>query len=455
MTNSTPPKLPPKKKPPSEVAPPLLKPAQQPVAPKIIKPQTANNQIGGGTAPFKVTLSKGSVKSGLVFNDPERKIGNKPLSDAAKALAGKVPGKLGINDERVLEIPPEEKAFAIPGIRDVVMPKIFGDFFDKIVPKLTLPSTSRAILEAFSNIDVTAERVGNVLQNNAYYEYTFFRFLESLLKEQRTMSLEKGIVLVGMQNARNLIIAVQMYRSITGKHPGWDKDQKLVIVPKEILKYAIKTEEFITSSKGQYSDTAYAAGLVFDFLAFIASGIEGLKSRLLDYIELVYKHSLRSAVVAVEVVNTLPNFGFHKYLFSSCLLHDVGKIVMAILDENYLGFIAEQRKHECPRAVRQFIEKEAFGLEHQIFSGLICHYLGVFRPVEKAVTFHHNPFLLRRSNSFQLASMVCLATNIANNFKKTDKADDPVLKAWKGIELRDFNIDLRSVMAVINKLPQI
>ena len=401
--------------------------------------------FGKGTAPnpgqpasSRVTLSKGSTKVGINFKAQQRK-----EEEAQKA-----------KEEAEAKVPLEMRVFGIPGMKEIVEPEIFIDFVEKVAPKLQLGNTSWAIIEAFSNIDVTAERVSQVIRGNPYYESVFKSVVEGMAKREEMPSLEGSIVLVGMQNFRNFVIALQMLRSVTGLHPEWDKDGKLKLNPADSIRYALKTEELLLSGKSEYSDTAYAAGLVYDVLAAAINAISDDKKKVLAYLDAVYAHGLRTAQIGMELANLVPDMGFRKYVFSACLIHDVGKIGISLVRPAYVNFVEESKKKEWPRPVRQFTEIEKWGVDHTVIGALVCHAFKIFRPIEKVIQFHHDPYLLksRNKNLYQLASLVSLATNIANNFKKTDRLDDPVVATWKGTELRDFKIEMHSVLDVVSKV---
>lgn len=357
------------------------------------------------------------------------------------------------------EVPIEQGVFEIPGMMAVKVPPIFSTFIEKVAPRFAIPDTSRRIIEAFSSVDVNAERVSSVLKHNQYYENLFFEVVASLSKREELPSLEGAVVLVGMQNFRNLITSLQMMRSVFGKHPERGKDGKLKVTPNELVKYAIKCEEFSQVAEKNNSDIAYAAGLIFDIFILVANDLiqdSAERKKIIAYIDQIYLHGMRTAQVALEVGKLMPDFGYKKFLFSACLIHDIGKIVVALLNNEYLTFVEDNRKHSWSREMRQFLEKEKFGINHTIMGGIIAYYFHMFNILEKVIYFHHEPFLLKANkNLYPLTALLCFSTNVANNFKKIDKTDDPIIQLWKGPELRDFNIDMKRTIQVITKNVQI
>ncbi|HCM40635.1 MAG: hypothetical protein A2070_08895 [Bdellovibrionales bacterium GWC1_52_8] len=418
-------------------AKPVLGATPKPVAPAA--PAPYGRPQPGATS--RVTLSKGHAKIGVNFKAQERK-----SEEERKA-----------REELETQVPVEQRVFAALKIKEGPQPEILSHFLDKVAPKLILPDTSWFILEAFSNIDVTAEKVSQILKANAYFESLFYRVVANLSKREEMPSLEGAIVLLGMQNFRNLMIAAQLYRSVLGTHPEWDKDGKLKLTSSEFLKYSLKTEEQLVNRKNEYSDTAYAAGLVFDILAAVTNAVCDDKKKVLAFLDGIYNHGLRTATIAAELAKNVPDLGFQKYVFSAALIHDIGKVGMAIVRPGYINFLEDVKKKEISRPIRQHLEKEKWGVDHLAIGALTCHFYRMFRPIEKVVQFHHDPYLLRlrQKNLFPITGLICLATNIANNFKKTDKMDDPVLSLWRGPELRDFRIDMRGVVNSVAKNIQI
>ncbi|OFZ19611.1 MAG: hypothetical protein A2X94_17370 [Bdellovibrionales bacterium GWB1_55_8] len=411
---------------------------------------------GGGRPPFsphpglpgytgkqpssRVTLSRGGAKVGVSFK--------------AKEQQQEEEKKRQLEKEAQTAIPLEDRVFAALGTKDIPESAVFAGFIEKIAPRVALADTSWTILEAFSNIDATAEKVSQALRANAYYEYLFTKTIESISKREEMPSLEGAVVLLGMQNFRNLILALQMSRTVHGTHIEFDKEGKIKVSPKELLKYSIKTEEQLLASRSEYSDMGFAAGLLFDFLAQIIGAIAEDKKRAMAFLDSSYSHGLRTAQIAGELAKLIPDFAFQKYLFSVCLIHDLGKVCMGILDQEYFAFSEMAKKNEWPRAVRLFVEQERFGTDHAVIGSHLCHQFRILRPIDKVVRYHHAPFLLksRNRNLQQLSSLLCLATNIASNFKKVDKADDPVFALWKGPEIQDFRLDSRAIMAAVSKV---
>lgn len=332
---------------------------------------------------------------------------------------------------------------------------LFVRFWEELASLLSLGHTSHLVLDAFSNVDVTAERIGQFLAANPYYEEQFFRQIRALSKREDQPSATAAVVLLGMQRSRDLIISLQIYKTIHGKTPPWTPEGKLEFAPKDLLKHAQKAEELAAAAKDSYADTSYAAGILFDVLAQVAAAKE-MDPKVGEFITSVFRHSVRTAALCRELATVVTDTGLNKYVGPAGLVHDIGKAAMAVLEPKYVEFIEAVAQKETPRQVRMFLEKQRFGVTHDVLGALCCEQLPVLRPIAKAVLYHHRPYFLKqRQPKLQtFANILCLATNMANDFKKPESADDAVYRRWKGPELKDLNMGNEKMLGVIQKAMQ-
>ncbi|MGK5089961.1 HDOD domain-containing protein [Bdellovibrionota bacterium FG-2] len=373
----------------------------------------------------------------------EKVVPNKSVTQGAKAAQPVV--KAG----RLVE----DLVLAVPAFKALEVPQPLQDFYWKLVPRISLDETSWRLLDAFSAPDVNAERVAEIIKGNPYYE-SFVAQAIKALGAKEAPSLEAGVVLMGMQNTRALVVGLQLFRTIKGQHPPVGKDGKVGFSPKDFLKYAVKTDDALTARKSHEGDIAFAAGVIFDMLMMIANEYSEDKAKIVGLIEQVWGHGFRTAQIAIELAQDLPDFGYRRFLIPACMLHDVGKVLMAFLVPGYMGFVEDCQKSGVTRSVRVFAETTRFGLNHITLGGLAFQCFKMFRPVRKAILFHHEPFILKSRNKdlYQLANLVCLGTNIANHFKKTENIDDPIIAHWKGLELSGLDYDKAAMMAAVSRV---
>jgi hypothetical protein len=294
--------------------------------------------------------------------------------------------------------PAEILAAKIPSVQKIIAsliekkePSPFSRFVSEIYPFVHLPKTAQFILDAFSSRDVTAEKVSGALKNNPAIEQVFFQVIESVGKRTDKPSLEAAVVLIGMQNSRNLIVATQLLRSM-GIALEWSSEGKLKTIPSDYLKYALRTEESVAgpggvNAKAEHADLSFSAGIFFDIFVLLASRPEYAerKKKLLAYIEEIYTQSLKTANIAVEVVKVVPEFGYQRLFFAAALLHDIGKVALAFSEPSYQDFSDLASKKGLTRHIRRFAEAKKFGVNHSVLGAVICYSYSPFSAFARAI----------------------------------------------------------------------
>ena len=334
------------------------------------------------------------------------------------------------------------------------VPSVYTSFLSQVAPRLRIPDSAAALMGAYSSRDVKASMVAQVIGQNQYLEYQFLKVIESISKREQQPSVEAAVVLYGMLNSRNVLIALQLKRRVRGGHPEFGGDGKLTLKPPEVLKFALKAEEAVVSDPNGNPDLAFAAGAVFDMLAMIVPDLGDAAKGALGQLESAFVHGLRTAKIASELGGQLKDLMYKKYAFSAGLLHDLGKVALGMLSPDYPKFLDEMSKRELPRAIRHHIEGTRFGIHHGVLSGMIAQASGVFREIAPALTHHHEPYVLRRinRNHHELSALVSLATCMASHFRKVEKTEDQAFDKWLGPELEGFRIDRKQIQAVTAKV---
>jgi hypothetical protein len=79
----------------------------------------------------------------------------------------------------------------------------------------------------------------------------------------------------------------------------------------------------------------------------------------------------------------------------------------------------------------------------------LCHGIHLLRPMRRAIEFHHEPYLLKKSapGIYPLAAVVSLASQIAGGGWKLETKDATDILRLKGLELKDFKIDGQAFVA--------
>lgn len=320
----------------------------------------------------------------------------------------------------------------------------------EILPKLELPKLSRSVLIAFRSADLTAEKLGRIVDTNPRYLDALTRRWLSLSRAQDAASrTEFLLVQLGMESARDFLIALQAVRSVTGKHAAWSEDGKLALEPASVLRHALKAEKHASLIPGENPAIAYAAGLLFDLLELMPAPQETRKFSAAQF-----EQGLKAAQLASALGRRLAEPRLGRYLFGGALLASAGKAMLAHLAPDFARFDARCFEKALPRVVSEFAVKKRFGLTPALLSSQACRAMGVFEKTERALLFCEQPYLLRSDPKpvYQLAAAIRLALNIAREPKRIERDDDPELARWKGLELRELPIDASELAELSRKI---
>ena len=122
----------------------------------------------------------------------------------------------------------------------------------------------------------------------------------------------------------------------------------------------------------------------------------------------LWKHSVATAVGAQLIAHELNED--ESTVFTTALLHDLGKIILAdVLENIYLKLIEEVETHQ--QAMLE-TEKKLLGVQHAEVGGRLLQRWGFPEPMVAAVWHHHHP--MAAVGAERLASMVYLGDMIAH-----------------------------------------
>ena len=102
--------------------------------------------------------------------------------------------------------------------------------------------------------------------------------------------------------------------------------------------------------------------------------------------ERLQQHSLLAARMAKSFIPDIKRAG---EVFSAALMHDVGKLVLAVgVPDVFVDVVAAQQRTQRPYHV---LERELLGVTHAEVGGYLLGYWGLPLPLVEAVAFHHTP----------------------------------------------------------------
>ena len=305
-----------------------------------------------------------------------------------------------------------------------------------------LGRTARETLQEFIDIDVTAEDLSRILNENQAYRDLFFRFVsQKTAKAEKPNEGEKAenappspthrlVSLLGMLGARNLVVALPLHRLTDGRFPLTDEG-KLELTATETVKWALEAEDLFLRNKLEYSETAYAAGVYFDLCRRLYGKDGGLK-KLEPYYKRTWARALRTGLVAYFLADKLAGFT-PKYALAAGMLTHGGKLHLASMFDGY----AEREEsldtnNEIPPLGRVLLEREAFPVLAEEVGSHTLRYFDVFKLLAPAVRYYREPYVLKGADehNYKLAVLLWLADSMARSWKVPLDEKDPVFNDW-------------------------
>lgn len=156
-----------------------------------------------------------------------------------------------------------------------------------------------------------------------------------------------------------------------------------------------------------------------------------------------WRHQILVGMVAREL-SRLIDAGDPANLFTSGLLHDIGKLIMALKRPD--DWLAIREKVESDEMMDVEAEDEYWGLDHGVVGALVLRAWNLPAGLVEPVNWHHSPAL---SPEFSMEStIICLADTVVH------AVDDPESDyAGKAEELcADVNVDMEELMEIVEEL---
>lgn len=228
---------------------------------------------------------------------------------------------------------------------------------------------------------------------------------------------EKLFHLIGRGGVRNLYIAHRLKKVF-----NLEKD----LDPRQALNHAIYAEEFCQDRYIAYPDYAYFAGLHFDWLGVMFDKDKATQAKA--YLEEIWTKSLKTAVLSYQFgLVAPPGFKYEKELFAAGLVVELGKVLMSYFFKQDHKPTWKEYQSKCSRVENKhktdlynfFLEKRSFPITHNEFSSVLVNTMKFLRPVEAAIYYYREPYMLQMSNKelFVLAVILKVASEI--NVKNT------------------------------------
>lgn len=276
------------------------------------------------------------------------------------------------------------------------------------------------LLEAFASRDVTSDKIAVVAERQAALTQVLHKKLLSLSPGRESLpSLEATIVLLGMEQSRNLFM-----ESLAGFQ----------------LNYAKTAERDASPGEGAPAGWIFAAGLTYDFLA------QAITDK--DLLPTHFGQAMKLAKVAQKIALLAGERNLLSFVTAAALLSNIGKLYLSAADPQYLAFTKSATNQQIPRAVRLQLEQRTWKIDHTLVGAMACEAFCFPHPIGLAVQFHHFPKLAqpRDASAFRMAQILALATRMTQNPKKIVDLADPAVELWFGPELAGTSLPRKIVV---------
>ncbi len=309
--------------------------------------------------------------------------------------------------------------------------------------------TARETLQEFVDIDVTADDLSRILNENQAYRDLLFRFVnQKTAKTEKKQPPKEGeggkdeppppsptfrlVNLLGMLGTRNLIVALRILRLAQGKFP-FDEDGSLQVEAPKVLKQAIEAEDLFTRNQLEYSETAYAAGVYFDLCRQIY-GEEGDLKKLEPYYKRTWQRAIRTGLVAYFLAEKLAGFT-PKFALAAGMMADGGKLHLACWFEDVVYEDQEEKLDSnaaLPPIARLLMERAAFPVAAEEVGSHSLRYFDLFKLLAPAVRYYREPYVLKGADetNHRLAVLLWLSDAMARSWKIPADEKDPIFNEW-------------------------
>ncbi len=291
-------------------------------------------------------------------------------------------------------------------------------FYKRVLSIFELPPLSQDILTRIMAGSEKANDYEEVLKYDKFFTEMICKFASAHMKTSVVTSLGHGVVVVGQQSVRNMVLGHQISRIFS---PHADTAFKDLETSGKLVKYGLRAEEFAKKCGNEYTGLAFTAGYIFDIFNGWFESDKKMEEKFSPLLDQVWKHGLRAASLAWALANHERVFiSLRKNVFAAALLHDIGKLGLALLaPEDYaLAFEKIKTDREINPSDDSYeakIEKDYFDLTHQEVGSAIIFQSKLLRDLENFLDYHHDSILLkaRHADSFLVAAIINIADRLS------------------------------------------
>lgn len=309
------------------------------------------------------------------------------------------------------------------------------------------PTLEKAIGVTLNKERYAADFAPVVMENSAYSQFVLkVDFLQTRIKEWMSempegqvntrVLLERVFILLGKQASRNLVASIRLAR--LGNTLPKKKSERFSVNPKDQLKHALFAEEFCENRNYAETGLAFLAGLQYDLLMTAFTKAKASRDAMNGFVN-HFPEAIRTAHFAYEIGSRMGSFPNSEYAFSAGLSLTLGRILAIALypkdlgAASYAGFQAEiEKKNALKWMFADLEERRRFPVQPVELAAQAVWQLGFLRPIEPAIRFAKEPYLLKKTQPklHALALLLRLA-DLTSSGRPVPDADLADLKAMR------------------------
>lgn len=308
------------------------------------------------------------------------------------------------------------------------------ELYNAVLRKFEPAPMAYDILNCIMSGSDKAEDYEVILRTDRFITSTICNKASEPMKKTVVRSLGHAFVLMGAQKTRNGVLGHILQRVVS---ENADKTFQSFEEAEKKVKYAMAAEEQAKKVNNEYLGLAYSSGYLYDLAANALSQDNNVAATVSPLLESTWKHGLNTATIAWSLAtHERILITFRKHIFGAGLVHDFGKVGLAMMaPEDYKGILAkfeeEKKINISDDSYESTHEKNVFDLSHEEVGSLILFHSRLLQELEQEVDFHHNLSLLKsRSPDGFLAGAILnvadrISTLMANksNFEIDDFKD--------------------------------
>ena len=275
---------------------------------------------------------------------------------------------------------------------------------------------------------------------------------------ERDVLCERIVALLGKSSIRNVALCIAFHK-MNGALPRKAGD-KFSLAPQDQLKHALEAEAFCQENGLAHADVAYQAGLHYDILRSLFTA-QKLPKDAEATLAAAWLEGKKAARIAYDISRTFKSFKFERYAFAGTLLLPIGKALLSVAfpkeqgDRSWVTFQGEIDKIKFKKLDSLLaLEPKRFPVGHAGMSSLFVSFIGLNRPIEKALAYYPTPYYLKKTDTdlARLAQVFHLSLALSQtDFMKgnlTELPLNPAQKSW----FRELGMNETHVLTILNAM---